>query len=51
MEIFSQYHPIPNSKMLTFYRKEPFTLTAKYVTSDSHITDSFIGMKLLKDGI
>jgi len=29
--------------MLTFYRKEPFTLTAKYVTKDSHITDPFIG--------
>jgi len=32
--------------MLTFYRKEPFTLTAKYVTTDRHITDPFIGMPL-----
>jgi len=32
--------------MLTFYRSEPFTLTAKYATNDSHITQPFIGMKL-----
>lgn len=43
MEICQQYHSIPFSKMLTFYRKEPFTLTAKYVTTDRHITDPFIG--------
>jgi len=43
MEICHQYHGIPFSKMLTFYRNEPFTLTAKYVTADSHITDPFIG--------
>ncbi|KAL4230085.1 Heat shock 70 kDa protein 4L [Mactra antiquata] len=30
MEVFPQFHPIPFSKMLTFYRKEPFTLDAKY---------------------
>jgi heat shock protein 4 len=30
MEVFTQYHPIPFSKMLTFYRKEPFALQAVY---------------------
>lgn len=30
MEVFPQFHQIPFSKMLTFYRKEPFTLEAKY---------------------
>jgi len=44
MEICNEHHVIPFSKMLTFYRKEPFTLTAKYCTTDSHITDPFIGM-------
>ncbi|XP_067663960.1 heat shock 70 kDa protein 4-like [Haliotis asinina] len=30
LEVFPQNHPAPFSKMLTFYRKEPFTLFAKY---------------------
>nr|KAG5706238.1 hypothetical protein BaRGS_019565 [Batillaria attramentaria] len=30
IEVFSQFHSIPASKMLTFYRKEPFTLSAMY---------------------
>ena len=30
IEVFPQFHPIPSSKMLTFYRKEPFTLSAVY---------------------
>ncbi|CAL1530890.1 unnamed protein product [Lymnaea stagnalis] len=30
LEVFSRFHPVPFSKMLTFYRKEPFTLTASY---------------------
>ncbi|XP_045204095.2 heat shock 70 kDa protein 4-like [Mercenaria mercenaria] len=30
MEVFPQFHQIPFSKMLTFYRKEPFTLEARY---------------------
>ncbi|ESP02149.1 hypothetical protein LOTGIDRAFT_111562 [Lottia gigantea] len=30
LEVFSKFHPIPFSKMLTFYRKEPFELTARY---------------------
>ncbi|CAG5129903.1 unnamed protein product, partial [Candidula unifasciata] len=30
LEVFSRFHPVPFSKMLTFYRKEPFTLVASY---------------------
>ena len=30
MEVFPKFHPAPFSKMLTFYRKEPFLLTAQY---------------------
>jgi len=30
MEVFGENHPFPFSKMLTFYRKEPFTLEATY---------------------
>lgn len=30
MEVFEQNHPIPFSKMLTFYRSSPFTLAASY---------------------
>lgn len=30
IEVFPQFHAIPSSKMLTFYRKEPFTLSAVY---------------------
>ncbi|KAK6168417.1 hypothetical protein SNE40_020956 [Patella caerulea] len=35
LEVFSRFHAIPFSKMLTFYRKEPFELTARY----THIND------------
>ncbi|XP_005102694.1 heat shock 70 kDa protein 4 [Aplysia californica] len=30
LEVFSRFHAAPFSKMLTFYRKEPFTLSASY---------------------
>lgn len=30
IEVFPQFHQIPSSKMLTFFRKEPFVLTAFY---------------------
>uniref|UniRef100_A0A0B6ZQN1 Uncharacterized protein n=1 Tax=Arion vulgaris TaxID=1028688 RepID=A0A0B6ZQN1_9EUPU len=30
LEVFSRFHASPFSKMLTFYRKEPFTLVASY---------------------
>lgn len=43
MEIFGRHHAAPFSKMLTFYRKEPFTLEARYNCTDDNITDAFIG--------
>jgi len=30
LEVFTRFHPTPFSKMLTFYRKEPFNLSAAY---------------------
>jgi len=30
LEVFSRFHPAPFSKMLTFYRKDPFNLSAVY---------------------
>jgi heat shock protein len=30
MEVYPQYHPIPFTKMLTFHRREPFTVKAYY---------------------
>jgi len=30
LEVFTRFHATPFSKMLTFYRKEPFTLSASY---------------------
>ena len=30
LEVFTRYHPSPFSKMLTFYRKDPFVLSASY---------------------
>ncbi|TGZ48125.1 Uncharacterized protein DBV15_04389 [Temnothorax longispinosus] len=32
MEVFGHNHPVPFSKMLTFYRSSPFTLTARTFT-------------------
>jgi heat shock protein 4 len=43
MEIFIRYSNIPASKMLTFYRKEPFTLEARYNCVDPNITNPVIG--------
>ncbi|XP_043476010.1 97 kDa heat shock protein isoform X2 [Leptopilina heterotoma] len=31
MEVFGYNHPVPFSKMLTFYRSAPFSLTANYI--------------------
>jgi len=30
LEVFPQFHPAPFSRMLTFYRREPFSLRAVY---------------------
>jgi hypothetical protein len=32
MEVFTKNHAVPFSKMLTFHRKEPFCLDARYTT-------------------
>ena len=44
MEVFPANHQAPFSKMLTFYRKGPFELTAKY-TDNSKVphTDTCLG--------
>lgn len=48
MEVFPPFHAAPFSKMLTFYRKEPFTVRAYY--SDQAIyPDSFIGQWNIRD--
>jgi heat shock protein len=42
MEVFSQNHPVPFSKMLTFFRKEPFSIKAFYSGSIPY-PDPYIG--------
>nr|AKB96224.1 heat shock protein [Cherax destructor] len=42
MEVFPKNHQVPFSKMLTFYRREPFTLQAQY-TVPSTFPDPIIG--------
>lgn len=38
MEVFPKFHSVPFSKILTFFRKGPFVLTARYSDPDvSHI--------------
>ncbi|KAL8584488.1 hypothetical protein ACOMHN_016809 [Nucella lapillus] len=32
IDVFSQFHQAPSSKMLTFYRREPFVVSALYTT-------------------
>lgn len=48
MEVFPQYHAVPFSKMLTFYRKEPFTIKAYYAAPTPY-PDSYIGQFTVKD--
>ncbi|XP_037797757.1 97 kDa heat shock protein-like [Penaeus monodon] len=42
MEVFPKNHQVPFSKMLTFYRREPFTLQAQY-TDPASFPDPIIG--------
>lgn len=42
MEVFPQNHPVPFSKMLTFYRREPFNLRA-YYPKDVPFPDKMLG--------
>lgn len=37
LEVFPRNHPIPFSKILTFYRREPFTLKAVYAYNNKFI--------------
>lgn len=48
MEVFPLHHPVPFSKMLTFYRREPFTLTA-YYPGNIPYPDKKIGTWMVKD--
>uniref|UniRef100_A0A1B6CM60 Uncharacterized protein n=1 Tax=Clastoptera arizonana TaxID=38151 RepID=A0A1B6CM60_9HEMI len=48
MEVFPQHHPVPFSKMLTFYRKEPFAIKAFY-SGPVPYPDNFIGTFTVKD--
>lgn len=43
MEICSRFHQVPFSKMLTFYRKDPFILEAKYSGKDTYPANPLIG--------
>lgn len=42
MEIFQQFHQVPFTKMLTFFRKESFTLEAQYIGNIPY-PDPYIG--------
>lgn len=44
MEVFGHNHPVPFSKMLTFYRLSPFTLTASYSVPLPYYPQTHIGM-------
>ncbi|KAL0839520.1 hypothetical protein ABMA28_016223 [Loxostege sticticalis] len=48
MEVFPAFHAAPFSKMLTFYRKEPFTVSA-YYSDQVPFPDTFIGQWHIKD--
>lgn len=50
MEVFAPNHAFPFSKMLTFYRKEPFDLEASYAKNTKlPLKDGFIGRFSIKD--
>ncbi|XP_066955456.1 heat shock 70 kDa protein 4 isoform X2 [Macrobrachium rosenbergii] len=48
MEVFSKNHQVPFSKMLTFYRREPFVLQAQY-SNPSTFPDPIIGHFTVKN--
>ncbi|XP_052738179.1 97 kDa heat shock protein [Bicyclus anynana] len=48
MEVFPAFHAAPFSKMLTFYRKEPFSVSA-YYTDPVPYSDTFIGEWHIRD--
>ncbi|CAG4964811.1 unnamed protein product [Parnassius apollo] len=48
MEIFPPFHAAPFSKMLSFYRKEPFSVSA-YYSGQVPYPDTFIGQWHIRD--
>ncbi|XP_046395458.1 heat shock 70 kDa protein 4 isoform X1 [Ischnura elegans] len=48
MEVFSSNHAVPYTKMLTFYRNEPFSLKALYKGNIPY-PDHYIGEYVIKD--
>jgi len=48
MEVFPQFHQMPFSKILTFYRKDNFSIKAVY-TGDLPFPDPFIGQYNVKE--
>ncbi|XP_047522374.1 heat shock 70 kDa protein 4L isoform X1 [Pieris napi] len=48
MEVFPAFHAAPFSKMLTFYRREPFSVSA-YYSDEVPYPDTFIGQWHIKD--
>ncbi|CAL7936427.1 unnamed protein product [Xylocopa violacea] len=49
MEVFGHNHPVPFSKMLTFYRSSPFTLTASYNIPPPSYPQTHIGVFTIKN--
>lgn len=47
MEVFGHNHPVPFSKMLTFYRSNPFTLTASYTMPPPTYPEAQVGMNII----
>lgn len=49
MEVFRQNHAVPFSKVLTFYRSSPFSLTASYSVTPPSYPKNHIGTFLIKN--
>ncbi|XP_051171051.1 97 kDa heat shock protein isoform X2 [Leptopilina boulardi] len=49
MEVFGYNHPVPFSKMLTFYRSAPFSLTADYIHPPKCYPQVKLGAFLIKN--
>ncbi|KAF2360909.1 Heat shock protein 70 family [Trinorchestia longiramus] len=49
MDVFPRNHQVPFSKLLTFFRRSPFTLQAEYSSSDYPGPDRFIGSYTIND--
>ncbi|XP_066589095.1 heat shock 70 kDa protein 4 isoform X2 [Prorops nasuta] len=49
MEVFGHNHPVPFSKLLTFYRSNPFSLTASYSIPVQTYPQQHIGTFVIKN--